>query len=171
MKEQHTYFITPMNRQYHRKACLEGKVGSGRWTQGGLYTHACSINQNPIKSPSYINVKMMVLSHRRSAEPHLISSSGIIKITHSLSRTSTNGNTSPTPNTKLSIFATRVFHPASKKAPPNSVEPMYPALSVNVGEPPSTIVAPPTCGSIVILRMRPPESIACHREVKSEHRR
>lgn len=67
----------------------------------------------------------------------------------------------PTPNTKLNIFAIRVSHPANKNAPPSSVDPMYPDVSVNHGDPPSTIVAPPMCGSIVILSIRPPVSIAC----------
>ena len=86
--------------------------------------------------------------------------------THSLSLTSTNGNTKPTPRTKLKIFATSVSHPARTNAPPKSVDPIYPDDNTNPGLPPSTIVAPPTCGSMVILSIRPPDRIACKHWMK-----
>lgn len=59
------------------------------------------------------------------------------------------------------IFATSVSNPPNIKQPPNSEEPIYPDVRMMNGYPPSTIVAPPRLGSIVIFRIVPPVRIAC----------
>ena len=115
------------------------------------------MNQNPTSIASYPTVKTIVLVANREQKSRW---QGVLG-TYNLSRTSTSGITSPTPSTKLRILATSVSHPAMRNAPPKSVEPTYPAERVNHGLPPSTMVAPPTCGSIVSLSIRPPERIAC----------
>jgi len=97
-----------------------------------------SMNQNPIKRPAYITVSSIV----------------------NLSLTSTNGVTSPNPNTKLIIFATNVSHPPRINIPPNKLDPMYPEQRMMNGMPPSTMVAPPMIGSIVILSTVPPVKTA-----------
>lgn len=74
---------------------------------------------------------------------------GEILRAHSLSRTRTNGVTSPRPRTKLRILATRESKPASIKTPPKTLDPTYPAASMIGGRPPSTIVAP-----VIVLVIR-----------------
>src|ERR1700722_14427761 len=90
-----------------------------------------------------------------------VSTTDFNRHTHSLSRTSTRGQMSPTPMTKLIILATSVSHPASTNTPPKNVEPKYPAVNIIGGWPPSTMVAPPTMGSIETRTTVPPVSIAC----------
>jgi hypothetical protein len=66
----------------------------------------------------------------------------------------------PIPMTKLMIFATNVSNPANTNAAPKNVDPIYPADKMITGIPPSTIVAPPTNGSIETRRIDPPVKMA-----------
>lgn len=61
---------------------------------------------------------------------------------------------------KLIILATRVSNPARISTPPNMVDPMYPAMRISVGAPPSTCVAPPRSGSMHTRTTVPPVRMA-----------
>ena len=113
------------------------------------------MNQNPTRRPSYSSVNIIVLSRMSKFALHVKSGQ-----THSLSRTSTNGHSNPMAMMKLMILATSVSNPARISTPPNMVEPMYPAMRMRVGTPPSTCVAPPRSGSMHTRTTVPPVRMA-----------
>lgn len=61
---------------------------------------------------------------------------------------------------KLIILDTNVSNPAIINTPPKTVEPKYPAVRIENGWPPSTIVQPPKLGSMVTFRIVPPVKMA-----------